>query len=71
MYLTNQAVLSLYASGRTTGCVIDSGYGVTHAVPVYEGFTLPHAVMKNFIAGKAITDHFVNLLTAEGWRLAE
>jgi actin, other eukaryote len=33
---------------------------------VYEGFSIPHAVHKNFIAGRAITDHMVNLLTADG-----
>jgi actin-related protein len=66
MYVAIQAVLSLYANGRTTGCVVDSGDGVTHTVPVYEGFSIPHAVHKNFIAGRAITDHFVTLLTADG-----
>ena len=65
LYVAIQAVLSLYSNGRTTGMVVDSGDGVTHTIPVYEGFSIPHAVKKNFIAGRAITDHMVNLLNAE------
>jgi len=66
LYVAIQAVLSLYSNGRTTGLVCDSGDGVTHTVPVYEGFSIPHAVKKNFIAGRAITSHMVDILTADG-----
>jgi len=58
--------MSLYANGRTTGVVVDAGDGVSHTVPVFEGFTIPHAVMKMQIAGRVLTDYMQKLLLENG-----
>jgi len=66
MYVATDAVLSLYATGRTTGVIIDSGAGITNIVPIYEGHAIQHDDLSLRLAGNDITDYLMKLLTKNG-----
>ena len=66
VYVAIQAVMSLYSAGRSTGLVVDCGDGVSHTVPIFEGFSMPHAIEKMEIAGRVLTNYCQRLLLEDG-----
>ncbi|XP_032885078.1 actin-1-like [Amblyraja radiata] len=71
MYIAIPATLALYSSGRTRGVVLDSGYGITDAVPIYEGYYLPDAVQRLHLAGSDINESLWRILLENGHSFAE
>ena len=59
-------VCALLANGRTTGVVLDSGDGVSHTVPIYEGFAIPHAIQRIYLGGADLTTYLKQLLSERG-----
>ena len=70
MYVANQAVLSLFASGRTSGIVLDSGFEVTNIVPIYQGHVLEKAILRPPpYAGRDLTYYLMGSLANRGYSL--
>ena len=65
-YVQIQAVLSLFAAGRLTGFVVDSGSDVTYTVPVFQGLPIHHAVNRLDLAGRDLTEGLLGLLIERG-----
>lgn len=71
MYVAAQSVLSVYAHGRVSGLVVDTGHGVTCTVPVFQGYNLPHALERLDLAGSHLTAFLEEALRRAGWPLGQ
>jgi actin len=67
VYLASKSLLSLYSTGKTTGCVIDSGKGVTYSVPIYEGYASPHTIINLNLGGRHLDNQLNKILFEKGY----
>ncbi|KAA6395462.1 MAG: putative Actin [Streblomastix strix] len=67
MYVQIPHLLSLYATGRTTGIVLDSGDGVSSVVPIFEGYRIPHTDIRINMGGKDLNEYLERLITERGY----
>lgn len=64
IYIVIQAMLGLYVCHLTTHIAMDRGDGLTHSMPIYEGYTLPHTILPVYLAGQHLTDCLTKVLTS-------
>lgn len=69
LYVANSAAVSLHSTGKLTGVVVDSGDGVTHVVPFFDGYALQHAILRSSLAGRDVTDYLVKLMSEHGYQM--
>ena len=60
-FICGTANLALYASGRTTGVVVEIGDSLTTVTPMYEGIVLPHGIMCLELGGRDITNYLMKV----------
>lgn len=71
MYISLQDVLSLYTTGKSTGCVLDSGDGMTSLTAVFEGCLLSHAMSRHDFGGYELPDGNVIVIGNEQFKCPE
>ena len=62
IHIANSSMLGLFAYGKTSGLVVDSGFNITSTVPLYEGFPLHHASIKLNYGGEDISKKLLEMI---------
>ena len=58
-----------FVDSGTIGTVLESGEGVTHCVPIYDGYSIPQAISRMDLGGRDVTNYFMNMIAERGCKL--
>ena len=64
LFIANQALLSLYSTGKLSGIVLESGGGVTQIAPILDLHLMPYAINRIDFGGNDLSDYLNRLLFA-------
>ena len=64
LYVSYSAVLAVHGAGRATGLAVDCGHAMCHAVPVFEGYSMPHAIQRIDVAGHDLTNYLASMVSS-------
>jgi actin-related protein len=71
LYIGNQAILSLYGCGKTTGTILESGSELTQIISVYESFGILYSKINLEFGGNDVTNYLMKILTEKGHRFTK
>lgn len=61
-FTIKKSILSLFANGKTSGLVLESGATVTQVVPISEGYTLYKSMITSHIGGETVTQQLIDFV---------
>lgn len=67
LFFASQPILSLFSTSKTSGTVLESGFGITQSCVIYEGYSAPCSYERYNYGGGEVTEFLRSLLQRKGY----